>query len=130
MHRSTRAAFFSSIHLCTCMKEHLVHACLYELYPRVFLEQEVLCVHEELNAVEIARIVCVHITTHDFQIDLLPYVTQHALCTCYGMCWLIWCMCFLLYVLLNILYNYAFIVHITRYAQRIAKCTCYYFYVC
>ena len=63
---STCAAFFSSTHLCTRTKEHLVHACLYKMYPRVFFEQEVLRVLTELNTVEIAHIVCALITTHNF----------------------------------------------------------------
>ena len=52
-------------------------------------------------------------------------VAQHALCTCYGKCWLIWFMCSLLYELLNILLV-LYIVHIARYALHIAKCTCYF----
>ena len=61
VHRLTRAAFCSNTHLCT---RTMVHACLHELYPRVFLEQEVMRVLSELNAVEIARIACARITIH------------------------------------------------------------------
>ena len=66
VHRSTRAAFFSSTQLCTRAKEHLLHASLHKKYPRVYFEQEVLRVLAELNSVEIARIVCACITTRDF----------------------------------------------------------------
>ena len=66
MHRSTRAAFSSSTHLCMHTKKHLVHPCLHKMYPQVFFEQEILRVLTELNTVEIARIVCVRITTCDF----------------------------------------------------------------
>ena len=63
---STHAVFFSSTPLCTHAKEQLVHECLHKMYLRVFFEQEVLLVLAELNAVEIARIMCAFITTHDF----------------------------------------------------------------
>ena len=56
---------------------------------------------------------------------VIIYVPQHALCTCYGMCWLIWCMCLLLHELLNIPLV-LYIVRIARYVLHIAKCT-YYF---
>ena len=42
------------------------YTCLHELYPRVFLKEEVLHVLAELNTVEIAGIACAPITTRDF----------------------------------------------------------------
>ena len=66
VHKTTRAAFFSSTHLCTRTKEHLLHVCLHKKYPPVYFEQEVLHVLAELNAVEIAHIACACITTRDF----------------------------------------------------------------
>ena len=47
-------------------KEHLVHPCLLKMYPRVFFEKKVLRVLAELNAFEIARIMCARIATCDF----------------------------------------------------------------
>ena len=49
VHRSTRAAFFSSTHLCTRTKEHLVHACLYtyaKCTHEYFLSKK-FCVHSQ-----------------------------------------------------------------------------------
>ena len=65
VHRLTCAAFFSSTHLYMRTKEHLVHACQKNAPASIF-EQEVLCVHAELNAVEIACIMCARITPHHF----------------------------------------------------------------
>ena len=49
------------------MKEHLVYVCLHNMDPPVFFEQEVLRVLAELNAVEIAHIVCACITSLNFK---------------------------------------------------------------
>ena len=91
MHRLTRAAFFSSTHLCTHTKEHLVHACLHKMYPQVFLEQEVLRVLAELNAVEIACIVYARITTCKFYSSSNRAVTYIGILTQffykYFICW-------------------------------------------
>ena len=79
VHRSTRAAFFSSTHLCTLTKEHLEIASLHKMYPRVFFEQEVLRVLTELNVVEMAHIACACITTRDFNSSsnrAVPYVVD------------------------------------------------------
>ena len=59
--------------------------------------------------------------------ELVSYMSLNMLYvrTCYGMCLLTWFMCLLLYELLNMLLVLC-IVHIARYALRIAKCTCYF----
>ena len=59
------------------MEAQLVHAWLHKMYPRVFIEQEVLRVLTELNAIEITCIACAHITTCDFHSSLnraVPYL--------------------------------------------------------
>ena len=69
--------FFEHSLICTRMEAQLVHAWLHKMYPRVFIEQEVLRVLTELNAIEITCIVCAHITTCDFHSSLnraVPYL--------------------------------------------------------
>ena len=52
------------------MEPLLVHACLHEMYPRVFFKQVVLRALAELNTSEITRIAYARITTHDFTASL------------------------------------------------------------